>query len=168
MISAEDVKKHFGLVPLPEEGGFYHETYRSTAFVSAEVFEVARKGRRNLSTAIYYLITDDEFSAIHRVPGDEIFHFYAGDPAEMLVLQADGAVDKLVLGSDFLRGQKPQYVVKALSWQGLRLGSGGKWALLGATLSPGFAFKDFEVGQRSLLIDQYPTYAKEIALYTRD
>lgn len=73
------------LVPHPEEGGDFHETYRSR-----ERFEPGGPfaGPRSVGTAIYYLLTPDSYSALRRLSGDEIFHFYLGDPVEMLLLRA--------------------------------------------------------------------------------
>src|SRR5687768_9976691 len=90
-----------GLKPHPE-GGFYAETFRSSLSVHAH------GGARAASTAIYFLLRARDVSAFHRVRSDEIWHHYAGDPLELLLLDAGGALERLRLGSDFARGERPQ------------------------------------------------------------
>ncbi len=138
------------LRPLPDEGGLFRETYRSAH-----------------STAIYYLVTPDQFSALHRVRGDEVFHFYLGDPVEMLQLHDDGRGTLVTLGTDLARGMRPQVVVPGGVWQGTRLRPGGAFALLGTTMAPGFDPADFELGARATLVTRYPEFAVEIERFTR-
>ncbi len=166
-MTAEEVKQLLKLEPLPGEGGFFRETYRSRWQVSAEYLPDGVRGSRSIGTAIYYLITPAEFSALHRLPGTEVFHFYCGDPVVQLQLLPDGSIKTVVLGSDLLSGQQPQVVVRGHVWQGSRLVPGGSWALMGTTMSPGFDHADYETGERELLIAQYPGVADSIKEYTR-
>ncbi|KPJ81212.1 MAG: hypothetical protein AMS19_08565 [Gemmatimonas sp. SG8_23] len=147
----EEVVEALKLEPHPEEGGFFRETYRSEArFEPGRPFD----GRRSVGTAIYYLLTSDTFSAMHRLPGDEIFHFYLGDPVEMLLLAPDGTSEVVLLGSD-LGSCRPQLVVPGGVWQGSRLTAGGSYALMGTTMSPGFEYDDYEHGSEAL-VEAYP------------
>lgn len=166
-MTAEEVKQLLRLEPLPGEGGFFRETYRSRWQVSAEYLPDGVHGSRSIGTAIYYLITPEEFSTLHRLPGSEIFHFYAGDPVIMLQLCPDGSSKTITLGNDLLKGQQPQVVVRGHVWQGTRLAPGGKWALMGTSNSPGFDYADYESADREQLIAQYPTAAQGIREYTR-
>jgi predicted cupin superfamily sugar epimerase len=152
LIAALDLK------PLPREGGFYRETYRSADHVATR--------NRSLCTAIYYLLTADTCSALHRLPSDEVFHFYVGDPVEMLQLYPDGSGRLVILGTDVLNGQSPQVVVPAGTWQGSRLVPGGECALLGTTMAPGFDYADYEAAERAELTRRYPLYADRIAQLT--
>ncbi len=166
-MTAEDVRQLLQLEPLPGEGGFFRETYRSRWQVSAEYLPDGIRGSRSIGTAIYYLISPSDFSALHRLPGTEVFHFYCGDPVAQLQLLPDGSVQTVVLGADLLRGQRPQVVVRGHVWQGSRLVQGGSWALMGTTMSPGFDYADYETGEREQLIAQYPGAADRIKEYTR-
>lgn len=166
-MTADEVKQLLQLQPLPVEGGFFRETYRSRWMVSAEYLPDGIRGSRSIGTAIYYLITPETFSTLHRLPGSEVFHFYLGDPALMLQLLPDGSSRTITLGPDLVSGQQPQVVVRGHIWQGCRLAPGGKWALMGTTMSPGFDYADYEHGQRELLIAQYPGAAEKIKEYTR-
>jgi uncharacterized protein len=168
-MTAEDVKKILGLQPHPREGGWYVRTYEAAERVGVEAFEDKRyEGPRRTGTAIYYLLEPDTFSEMHRLKSDEVFHFYAGDAVEMLQLTEKGEGAMVVIGNDLLRGQRPQVIVERGVWQGLRLVQGGRWALLGCTVSPGFEFEDYETGVREGLCGACPEFALEITALTRD
>jgi uncharacterized protein len=169
MATAEEVIKKLNLQPLDGEGGYYKQTYKSDEPVlrPAEM-EVQSASSRQLSTAIYYMVVPGNFSALHRLTSVEIFHFYAGDPVEMLQIDPQGKATKFILGPDILRGQTPQVVVPRGSWQGTRLRDGGKWALMGTTVSPGFEYEDFELGAREDLIKAFPQHRDDIIRFTRE
>src|SRR5262245_27477920 len=152
MLTTQEIIAALDLRPLPREGGYYRETYRSA--------ESRPDHGRTICTAIYYLLTPHTCSALHRLPSDEVFHFYAGDPVSMLQLWPDGNGRLVTLGSDIRAEQKPQVVVPAGVWQGSWLASGGSFALMGTTMAPGFEFEDYEAGARSTLTEQYPEFAE--------
>lgn len=167
-MTAEDVKKMLGLVPHPREGGWYVRTYEAAEIIAAEAFEDVRyAGARRTATAIYYLLEPDTFSEMHRLKSDEVFHFYAGDAVEMLQLTSDGKGLVVVIGNNLEQDQRPQVVVRRGVWQGSRLATGGRWALLGCTVSPGFEFEDYEPGSRDVLCAGWPEFAAEITALTR-
>jgi len=166
-MTAEEVQQLLQLKPLSVEGGFFRETYRSRWTVAAEYLPDGIGGSRSIGTAIYYMITPETFSSLHRLPGTEVFHFYLGDPVLMLQLLPDGSSRTITLGPDLLNGQQPQVVVRGNVWQGSRLVPGGKWALMGTTMSPGFDYADYENGDREKLIALYPELAEKIRDYTR-
>jgi predicted cupin superfamily sugar epimerase len=151
--------ERLGLAPHPE-GGWFAETWRSPLRVRTPA------GERSAGTAIHYLITPDSFSALHRVASDEVFHFYLGDPVELLQIDGAGRVERSVLGTDLGAGMWPQAVVPAGAWQGSRLVEGGAFALLGATVAPGFEYADFELGRRADLLARFPHLAREIERLT--
>ena len=157
--SAEEVIAALGLEPHPLEGGFFRETYRSP--------QTMHGSERALKSAIYYLLTPQTCSMMHRLPGDEMFHFYLGDPVTMLHLDPDGTGRVVTIGPDLLAGQRPQVLVPGGVWQGACLRSGGRLALLGTTMSPGFAYADYQTGDRATLTAQYPDFAEMIARLTR-
>ena len=159
-MTAERIIEILGLEPLPVEGGYYRETYRS-----AEVISLPGRynGPRLTGSAIYYLITPETFSSLHRLTSDEIFHFYLGDPVEMLQLFEDGTGKIIKIGNDIENGCFPQAVVPKHTWQGTRLVDGGKFALMGTTMAPGFEFDDFVAGEREELVGRYPEFAEHIS-----
>jgi uncharacterized protein len=163
----EKLKTALALSPLPQEGGFYVESYRSAETLSKEHLPARYSGHRALATSIYFLLTPDSFSAMHRLASDEIWHFYLGDPVEMLQLEERGPGRTLTLGVDLDRGMRPQILVPRGVWQGARLLPGGEFALLGATVVPGFEFADFELARRESLLASHPQFSSLIARLTR-
>src|SRR5262245_48991382 len=111
MLSAEQIIAALRLQPLPLEGGYYRETYRSADTLPAAALPPHYGRDKSAATAIYYLLTPDTFSALHRLPTDEVFHFYLGGPVRMLHLSPDGDGREVVLGPDILAGQQLQTVV---------------------------------------------------------
>jgi predicted cupin superfamily sugar epimerase len=158
-MNAQILIKELGLEPLPDEGGFYRETWRSPQ-------RLKPGSGKSAGTAIYYLLTEDSFSHLHRLPTDEVYHFYLGDPVRLLQLFPDGTGVATTLGSDILNGQVVQCIVPADTWQGSRLVPGGSFALLGTTMAPGFDFSDYEPGDREKLIADYEAFADLISQLT--
>jgi len=160
-MTVEQIKSLLNLQPHPKEGGFFAETYRCNQTCQTAA------GERSLATAIYYLLTPKSFSEMHRLPGDEMFHFYLGDSVEMLQLHPDGSSEVVVLGPDIASGMKLQHVVPGGVWQGSRLRAGGGFALLGTTMSPGFAYEDYVSGKAHDLIRTWPQREQMIQALTR-
>jgi predicted cupin superfamily sugar epimerase len=161
LMTADEIKALLRLEPHPVEGGFYRRTY-----TSAGTMELPR-GIRAQGTAIYYLLEPGTFSEMHVLPSDEIFHFYLGDPVEMLQLHPDGRSAVITLGPDLQAGQQVQLVVPAGAWQGTRLIGHGKVALLGCSVTPGFDFADYTSGSYTELASQWPAEAERIRKLTR-
>ncbi|MGB8312786.1 MAG: cupin domain-containing protein [Halobacteriota archaeon] len=126
------------------------------------------KGDRTYGTAIYFLLTPDTFSALHRLKTDEVYHFYLGDPVEMLQLLPSGSARVIKIGNEIKSGMHLQVVVSRGMWQGSRFIRGEEYALLGTTVAPGFEFVDFEIGQRDKLLQSYPRFRDLIVALTRD
>lgn len=175
-MTAEDVKRILKLEPHPREGGWFAETYKSGAVLSASVYAkssepVGYDGPRRLTTAIYYLLEPRNFSEMHRLRSDEVFHHYAGAGVEMLQLWPSGRVERVLIGKDLLAGQRPQVLVPRGVWQGSRIlpaqATEGAWALLGCTVSPGFEYADYETVTRAELVDSFPEARELIFALTR-
>ena len=167
-MNADEVKKILGLVPHPREGGWYVQTYKAGERIAAEAFSAGRYGgARHTGTAIYYLLERGTFSEMHRLRSDEVFHFYAGDAVEMLQLEERGGGRVVRIGNRLDEGERPQVVVRRGIWQGSRLATGGAWALLGCTVSPGFEFADYEAGSRAQLCAEWPEFHQLIRELTR-
>lgn len=167
MLTAERLIKLLNLKPHPE-GGYYAETYRSEELIASEALPDRYSGPRSFGTAIYYLLTPETFSAIHRLTTDEIYHFYLGDPVELIRLEPDGSGRSMMLGNDVAGGMQLQAVISRGTWHGSRLFEGGKYALLGTTVAPSFEFVDNEAGRRSDLILAYPSSRDSIIALTRE
>ena len=162
--------EHLDLKPLEFEGGLFIQSYLSPEVIPQSALPSRYRSDKPFGTAIYFLLTDepDSFSMMHRLPTDEIYHHYIGDPVELLLLLPDGSHEIVVLGKDLPGGQKVQHVVPRDTWQGSRLLSGGKYALLGTTMAPGFDVTDFIPGSREELIKLYPQARSLINALTRE
>jgi len=140
------------------EGGYYRETYRASLRIPAEDLPGCFGGTRNACTGIYYLLDAGQFGALHRLCSDEMWHFYAGDPLMIHVIDSSGAHSSLRLGSKPERGEVLQCVVSGGAWFGACLEEEARYALAGCTVSPGFDFQDFEQAKRSELIRLFPDH----------
>ncbi len=159
-----------GLEPLEAEGGWFRQSYRSKDVLSPTVLPARYTTEKPAGTAIYYLLTDELGSAsiFHRLPTDEIYHFYLGDPVELTLLLPGGEAQTVTLGQDLIAGQHVQFAAPAGVWQGSRLTPGGNFALLGTTMAPGFTDDDFEPARRADLLAEYPQHAEFIRQLTRE
>lgn len=160
MDEAEKIIAQLGLQPLPHEGGFFRQTW---------IAPIQAGKTRAAASAIYYLITRDSFSALHRLEMHETWHFHGGDPVRLVLLHQTGAMEQVTLGMDIHAEEQPQYTVASGTWQGARLVDGAKrgWALLGCTVTPAWDERDFVLGERAALLREFPNAAQEIARLTR-
>lgn len=169
-MTAKQVIEHYGLKPLPAEGGLFARTYLADDVYAGSGLPSRYAGVDHAhGSAIIMLLTDDAagFSALHRLATDEIYHFYLGDPIEMLNLRPDGTSRIILLGQDVIAGQRVQFSVPAGVWQGSRLLPGGTWALFGTTMAPAFVATDFEAARRDELLTRYPHEHERIRALTR-
>jgi len=165
--TAAQLIEHFGLQPLTIEGGMFRQTYVAEESVAAEALPKRYGAPRTFGTAIYYLLEPGTFSEMPVLDSDEIFHFYLGDPVEMLQLYPSGSSAVFTLGPNLEAGQHVQLVVSAGVWQGTRLIGDGKVALLGCTVTPGFDFADYRNASYNELVAKWPAEAEQIKTLTR-
>lgn len=154
------------LEPHPE-GGYFRETYRSSLAIPQSALPHSFAAERSVSTAIYFLLQGEDFSAFHRIASDEMWHFYAGDPLSVHAIDSDGQSIEIKLGPDPERGEVLQAVVPAGCWFGSCLAQPGAFALVGCTVAPGFDFADFEMAERLSLLREFPQHADLIRRLTR-
>lgn len=149
------------------EGGFFVETYRSTQLVGVSCADDGVVADKSACTGIYFLLEKGNFSAFHKIKSDEMWHFYAGQALDVLELQDDGELRCTRLGSDLLRGEVHQHVVRANTWFASRVAQDGAFALVGCTVAPGFEFADFCMADRATLLADFPQHRKTIIELTR-
>lgn len=134
---ATEIIRELNMLPHPE-GGHFVESFRDTATLTGT--------NRAVSTAIYYLLQEGEFSHWHRVDATEIWHFYAGAPLQLSLSEDGNGQTDVTLGPDLITGQRPQIIIPDNHWQ--RAESLGNWTLVGCTVAPGFEFSGFEMADR--------------------
>ncbi len=147
--------RDLGLRPHPE-GGHFTETYRSGSSV------VAGERTRSAVTSIYYLLTDDDFSAFHRLRSDELWHHHEGTDVAVECIDAGGSHRREVIGV----GSR-QAVIPAGVWFAAHLVDTRGYALVGCDVAPGFEYEDFEIASRAALRSVYPQHAALIERLTR-
>lgn len=160
-LTADDIIDELQLSPLIGEGGYFNETYRSDTIVFVNGIN------QTASTQIYYLITPQSFSSLHKLTKDEVWHFYLGDSAQLLLIYPDGQYEIIILGNDIMNDEILQYVIYQGIWFGVKIEElicG--YSLFGTTVSPGFEFQDFTSGDRTDLIQQFPDLEDLIIEYT--
>jgi uncharacterized protein len=154
------------LTPHPE-GGHFAETYRSGDRWPADALGGRYAGPRSCATAIYFLLRGGEFSALHRLRSDEMWHFYAGGGATIVMIAPDGTLRVAGIGPEPDRGQVFQVTVPAGTWFGATVDDPSSYTLVGCTVAPGFDFDDFELGLRAQLLADFPRHRQVIERLTR-
>ena len=167
MDTAAQIIEKFDLKPHPE-GGFYKQTYKASNIISERNLGAEFAGSRYFCTCIYYLLDKGSFSAFHRIKQDEIWHFYKGSAIELHMISPKGRYSNVNIGNDIRNGEVPQFVVPAHYWFAANLVEGGIYSLVGCTVSPGFDFRDFEIGDRGELIRQFPDFKNIILKLTKE
>jgi predicted cupin superfamily sugar epimerase len=152
----------FDLDPHPE-GGYYRRTYESETEISSNALPSEYESSRRVGSSILYLLPSTEVSRLHRLSGDEMWHFYRGSPLTLHVFEDEG-YRRHRLGNDYETGESPQYVVRAGNWFGATVGEA--YALVGCTVWPEFQFEDFEVADRTELVQEYPEQERIIEKLT--
>ncbi len=166
MTDATQLINTLKLQPHPE-GGHYRQTYRANESLKASELPERFGGERAFSTAIYFLLQNDEFSALHKIKQDEIWHFYDGVPLSLHVIARDGTYSTEKLGKNINRGLRPQALVRAGNLFGAALDDPDGFALCGCTVAPGFEFDDFEMPSRISLLEEFPKHKVLIEKLTR-
>jgi predicted cupin superfamily sugar epimerase len=166
-MTREEIIQWLGLQPNVQEGGLFASTYTSSLRLDdAETPLFPPSGNaRPLCSAIYYFLDTTTFSALHRVGGDMIYHFYAGDPVEMLLLHPGGGNNRSEVcrfSNRLSTGSQPMKIIPGGTWLGSKLVAGGAYALMGVTMAPGFHPVDYAIAKRQELLKQYPEQEKLI------
>lgn len=165
-MNADYYIKKFNLLP-HLEGGFYRETYRSDIVISGASLPVEFQDSRNASTAILFLLQNNDFSAFHRIASDELWHYHSGKGAIIYSINTNGMLTTYRLSADDHAESQFQVVIPANNWFAAELIDPDDYILTGCTVAPGFDFADFELADREQLINQFPQHKHVITRLTR-
>ena len=171
-MDAKNIIDWFNLQPNTQEGGFFAGTYTSKLTIDNKELPGFKpvKPNRPICGGIYYFLDPTTFSAMHKVTGDMLYHFYSGAPVQMLLLYPEGYPNRsevCIFSNDLAAGGNPMKMIPGGTWLGSRLVAGGEYALMGVTMSPGFDPADYSIAKRKELIRQYPDQAALITTLTR-
>ncbi|HBC87739.1 MAG TPA: hypothetical protein DCZ94_12345 [Lentisphaeria bacterium] len=142
------------LKPLPIEGGYFCETFRSK--------EESKRGNHCTGTCIYYLLEGKKRSYWHSVKSDEIWLYHCGSPGIQILLFPDGKWEERIIGANFAEREFPQSIIPADTWQATILKDQNSWGLFSAIVCPGFEFEDYIPGKGSYMIKNWPKAEKRI------
>jgi predicted cupin superfamily sugar epimerase len=150
IVKALNLKKH-------PEGGYFSEVYRSEETLENDLHE-RFTGIHSLYTSIYFLLSENDFSAFHVLKSDEIWHFYEGTTLDIHIIDPNGSHSKITLGKDFTSGEKYQYLIKAGNYFAAEVRDKTSFALVGCTVSPGFEYSDFVLCKRKETLKKFPAH----------
>jgi predicted cupin superfamily sugar epimerase len=159
-MNGKEIVQKLGLLEHPE-GGFYKETYRSSCSI-----ETKHNTIRNISTAIYFLLENDNLSLFHRIQSDELWFFHQGEPLEIVFIK-EGVLNTIILGNNFENGEVPQATVPANTWFASSVKHRRGHSLVSCTVAPGFEFADFELASRENLVQEFPKLKEIIHKFTK-
>jgi uncharacterized protein len=161
---------HFQMQRIPQEGAWFSVTYTSEDVFDGAMLPPRYAGRPHAAGgAIVVVVTPRDFSAMHRLKTDEVWHFYSGTPLELLLLYPDGSGRRVTLGTNVLGGELAQVVVPKGVWLGAApiSSTARSFSFVGTQMAPGFDSGDFEIGYRDELVRRYPAFAESIGRLTR-
>lgn len=145
------------------EGGYFVESYKAEKVVNLPDYD----GPRHACSAIYYLLEGHQFSSFHTMKSDELWHFYAGSNLTLHIIETDGRLNQIILGSDVDNNKETfQAVVKSGSWFAASINKHNSYSLVGCTVSPGFDYRDWKLVDIEILTKMYPQHKLIIEKYT--
>ena len=159
-MNGKEIVQKLGLLEHPE-GGFYKETYRSSCSMETEQNTI-----RNISTAIYFLLENNNISLFHRIQSDELWFFHQGEPLEIVFI-TEGVLNIIILGNSFEKGEVPQATIPANTWFASNVKQRKGYSLVSCTVAPGFDFADFELASRENLLQEFPHLKEIIQKFTK-
>jgi predicted cupin superfamily sugar epimerase len=160
-MDSKEIVQILGLQAHPE-GGFYKETYRSSCSMKTEQNSI-----RNVCTAIYFLLENDNISLFHRIQSDELWFFHQGEPLEIVFIK-EGILNSIILGNSFENGEVPQATIPANTWFASSVKNLKGYSFVSCTVAPGFDFADFELAKREDLINEFPNLKETIEKFTKE
>ena len=144
------------------EGGWFKESYRSDEVILKDHLPNRFGGERSFCTAIYFLLEGNQFSSFHRIKSDEMWHFYSGEALNVYVIDTEGKLEIIKIGSNIENGETFQAVVKAGCWFASKPAEQNSFSLVGCTVAPGFDFADFELAKADALVQEFPQHEEVI------
>jgi predicted cupin superfamily sugar epimerase len=160
-MNGKEIVERLGLQEHPE-GGFYKETYRSN-----QTIETDKNVYRNISTAIYFLLENENISLFHRIKSDELWFFHQGEALEIVFIK-EGVLNTIILGNNLENGEVVQATIPANTWFASRVKNLKGYSFVSCTVAPGFDFADFELAKREDLINEFPNLKETIEKFTKE
>ncbi len=163
-LTAEQVRDLLTLEP-NQTCGFVRVTYASEQKLKAGALPQPFAAERPVGTALYFMVTPQAPVRLHRIRNDQLYHYYKGDPLELVLMKVDGTTEKAVIGPDIAAGQQVQFFIPGNTFHTARVAGRRRWFLGGSTEWPGVIPADVELGDAEALAEKYPAVAAEIRSY---
>lgn len=147
------------------EGGYFKEVYRSDETIEKSALPGRYSGNRNFATSIYFLLEGKQFSAFHKIESDETWHFYAGTSMTLMMINEAGTYSEVIIGNNLDKNEHLQFTIKRNTWFAAKVNNENSFSLLGCTVAPGFDFDDFELADKTTLLNRFPQHEDIINEY---
>lgn len=154
-MDARNIIEKLALAPHPE-GGYYRRTYQCGQVLTPRGMPCGFEQPRPVSTAILFLLRAGQYSRLHRIRQDELWHFHLGGPLRLVWIDKVGRAREVILGPDIFNGQALQFAVPGGQWFGATPAPGSEFSLVGCTVAPGFDFTDLHLARRHELERRFP------------
>lgn len=158
-MSAEDVRQALDLTP-NATCGYVRVTYVAKDEIAAGGLKPPFADKRPMGSGLYFMVTPAEPVKLHRIRNDQLYHYYMGDPLEVLLLRGEG--ERIVMGPDLRAGQHVQFLIPGNTFHTARVIGTRQWFLGGSTEWPGVLPEDVELGKADELAAKFPKVAADI------
>ena len=106
----EDVRKLLDLSP-NATCGYVRVTFVSKHKIAPGGMQAPFADGRPVGSALYFMLTPEEPVKLHRIRNDQLYHYYLGDPIEVLMMLEDGSTEFHIVGPDLRKGHKVQLYI---------------------------------------------------------
>jgi predicted cupin superfamily sugar epimerase len=160
-LTAEEIRALLKLEP-NATCGFVHLTYLSAQSIAAGGLPPPFADARPMGSALYFMVTPSAPVRLHRIRNDQLYHYYLGDPLEVLLLHGSGTTERFVVGPDLRGGERVQLLIPGNTFHTARLTGRRRWFLGASTEWPGVVPSDVEIGEVEVLAGKYPGVAADV------
>jgi uncharacterized protein len=160
-LTADEVCRLLALEP-NATCGFVRVTFVSRQPIAPGGLPAPFADGRPAGSALYFMVTPQAPVRLHRIRNDQLYHYYLGDPLEVLLLHADGTTERIVVGPDLRNGQRVQLLIPGNTFHTARLIGRKRWFLGASTEWPGVVPADVEIGDLDALAVKYPAVAADL------
>jgi predicted cupin superfamily sugar epimerase len=158
-MTADEIRQALELTP-NATCGYVRLTYVAKDEIAAGGLPPPFADKRPMGSGLYFMVTPDQPVKLHRIRNDQLYHYYMGDPLEVLLLRGDG--ERIVMGPDLAAGQRVQFLIPGNTFHTARIIGTRQWFLGGSTEWPGVLPEDVELGQADELALKFPKVADDI------
>lgn len=163
-LSADEVRNLLKLEP-HATCGFVRVTFMSKERIAPGGLPEPFAAGRPVGSALYFMVTPGAPVRLHRIRNDQLYHYYLGDPLEVLMLRVDGTTERSVVGPDLPGGQLVQLRIPGNTFHTARVIGRRRWFLGASTEWPGVEPVDVEIGNVDALAAKYPEVAHDLRAF---